>query len=124
MWYLLIITVLYILCLKLENKLKAQIDAWEGEQGREFLVNGQKFLQYVEEQWELHRIEKEKEKLERVSKELDLSFDVRLSNDWIFLFPNILPAPKEEQTDWGGHALWNHSTNSNQTKTPGNHDPE
>uniref|UniRef100_A0A8D3D9D2 Protein regulator of cytokinesis 1b n=1 Tax=Scophthalmus maximus TaxID=52904 RepID=A0A8D3D9D2_SCOMX len=50
---------------KLEKKLKAQIDAWEGDQGREFLVNGQKFLQYVEEQWELHRIEKEKEKLER-----------------------------------------------------------
>ncbi|XP_035991800.1 protein regulator of cytokinesis 1b isoform X2 [Fundulus heteroclitus] len=50
---------------KLEKKLKAQIDAWEGEQGREFLVNGQKFLQYVAEQWELHRIEKEKEKAER-----------------------------------------------------------
>uniref|UniRef100_A0A8C4HQE3 Protein regulator of cytokinesis 1 n=1 Tax=Dicentrarchus labrax TaxID=13489 RepID=A0A8C4HQE3_DICLA len=50
---------------KLEKKLKAQIDVWEGEQAREFLVNGQKFLQYVEEQWELHRIEKEKEKQER-----------------------------------------------------------
>ncbi|XP_034536503.1 protein regulator of cytokinesis 1b isoform X2 [Notolabrus celidotus] len=50
---------------KLEKKLKAQIDAWESEQGREFLVNGQKFLQYVEEQWELHRIEKETEKQER-----------------------------------------------------------
>ncbi|MEQ2259843.1 carboxypeptidase C prc1, partial [Xenotaenia resolanae] len=50
---------------KLEKKLKAQIDAWEGEQAQEFLVNNQKFLQYVAEQWELHRIEKEKEKLER-----------------------------------------------------------
>ncbi|KAM9317745.1 protein regulator of cytokinesis 1b isoform 2-T2 [Pholidichthys leucotaenia] len=50
---------------KLEKKLKAQIDEWESEQGHQFLVNGQKFLQYVEEQWELHRIEKEKEKLER-----------------------------------------------------------
>ncbi|XP_030576160.1 protein regulator of cytokinesis 1b isoform X4 [Archocentrus centrarchus] len=50
---------------KTEKKLKAQIDMWESEQGREFQVNGQKFLQYVEEQWELHRIEKEKEKLER-----------------------------------------------------------
>uniref|UniRef100_A0A671U4G3 Protein regulator of cytokinesis 1b n=1 Tax=Sparus aurata TaxID=8175 RepID=A0A671U4G3_SPAAU len=50
---------------KLEKKLKAQIDAWEAEQGREFLINGQKFLQYVDDQWELHRIEKEKEKLER-----------------------------------------------------------
>ncbi|XP_070684780.1 protein regulator of cytokinesis 1b isoform X2 [Pempheris klunzingeri] len=50
---------------KLEKKLKAQIDAWEGEQGREFLVNDQKFLQYVEEQWELHQTEKEREKQER-----------------------------------------------------------
>uniref|UniRef100_A0A8C7QKG1 Protein regulator of cytokinesis 1b n=1 Tax=Oncorhynchus mykiss TaxID=8022 RepID=A0A8C7QKG1_ONCMY len=49
----------------LEKKLKAQIDVWEQEQAREFLVNGQKFLQFVEEQWELHRIEKENEKLER-----------------------------------------------------------
>lgn len=40
---------------------------WESEQDREFLVNGQMFLQYVEDQWELHRIEKEKEKQERVN---------------------------------------------------------
>lgn len=39
---------------------------WECEQGRNFLVNGQKFLEYVEEQWELQRTEKEKEKLARV----------------------------------------------------------
>lgn len=58
----------FINCLsvQLEKKLKAEIDVWESEQGQEFLVNGQKFLQYVEEQWELHRVEKEKEKAERV----------------------------------------------------------
>uniref|UniRef100_A0A674NWP9 Protein regulator of cytokinesis 1b n=1 Tax=Takifugu rubripes TaxID=31033 RepID=A0A674NWP9_TAKRU len=50
---------------KLEKKLKSEIEAWEGEHGREFLVNGQKFLQYVEEQWELYQIEKEREKQER-----------------------------------------------------------
>ncbi|XP_037548134.1 protein regulator of cytokinesis 1b [Nematolebias whitei] len=50
---------------KLEKKLKDQIDAWEKEEGREFLVNGQKFLQYVAQQWELHLLEKEKEKLQR-----------------------------------------------------------
>ncbi|CAN9507276.1 unnamed protein product [Ophioblennius macclurei] len=50
---------------KLESKLKAEIEAWEAEQGREFLVNNMKFLQYVEEQWELHREEKEREKQER-----------------------------------------------------------
>ena len=55
-----------ILILKLEKKLKLEIEAWESKQGREFFVNGQKFLQYVEEQWELFRIEKEKEKQERV----------------------------------------------------------
>lgn len=53
--------------LKLEKKLKSEIEAWEGEQGREFLVNGQKFMQYVAEQWELYQIEKEREKQERVS---------------------------------------------------------
>ncbi|XP_077569273.1 protein regulator of cytokinesis 1b isoform X1 [Stigmatopora nigra] len=50
---------------KLEKKLKGQIDAWENEQGREFLVNGQKFLQYVAEQWQIHQSEKEREKVER-----------------------------------------------------------
>ena len=58
--------------MQLEKKLKAEIDAWESMQGREFLVNGQKFLDYVAEQWELHRIEKENEKLERVRKMLFL----------------------------------------------------
>ncbi|KAL7830999.1 hypothetical protein SRHO_G00305010 [Serrasalmus rhombeus] len=50
---------------KLEKKLKAQIDLWEQEQRREFLVQGQKFMQFVTEQWELHRLEKEREKQER-----------------------------------------------------------
>ncbi|XP_061101603.1 protein regulator of cytokinesis 1b isoform X1 [Conger conger] len=50
---------------KLENKLKAEIDVWEQEQGCEFLIKGQKFLQYVQEQWETYRIEKEREKQER-----------------------------------------------------------
>ncbi|XP_030622333.1 protein regulator of cytokinesis 1b [Chanos chanos] len=50
---------------KLEKKLKAQIDVWEEEQGREFLVKGQKFMQFVAEQWDLHRLEKEREKQER-----------------------------------------------------------
>ncbi|KAI1889739.1 hypothetical protein AGOR_G00166040 [Albula goreensis] len=50
---------------KLEKKLKAEIEVWEQEQGREFLVKGQKFMQYVEEQWEIQRLEKEREKQER-----------------------------------------------------------
>ncbi|XP_071352721.1 protein regulator of cytokinesis 1-like isoform X2 [Trachinotus anak] len=50
---------------KLEKILKTQIDAWEQEHGKEFLLNGQKFLDYVQEQWSHHHTEKEKEKLER-----------------------------------------------------------
>nr|XP_043891240.1 protein regulator of cytokinesis 1-like isoform X2 [Solea senegalensis] len=50
---------------KLEKSLKAQIDEWEQEHGKEFLVNGQKFLDYVQEQWQQHHSEKEKEKMER-----------------------------------------------------------
>ena len=46
----------------------SEIEALESEQGREFLVSGQKFMQYVEEQWEAHRVDKENEKQERVSK--------------------------------------------------------
>lgn len=51
---------------QLEKSLKTQINLWEEEQYREFLVNGQRFLQYVQEQWELLRLEKEREKNERV----------------------------------------------------------
>nr|XP_046249251.1 protein regulator of cytokinesis 1-like isoform X2 [Scatophagus argus] len=50
---------------KLEKSLKAQIDVWEQQHGKEFLVNGQKFLEYVQHQWDNHHTEKEKEKLER-----------------------------------------------------------
>ncbi|XP_053085399.1 protein regulator of cytokinesis 1b isoform X3 [Pangasianodon hypophthalmus] len=53
---------------KLEKKLKAQIEQWEQEQGREFLVQGQKFMQFISEQWELYHLEKEREKQERQMK--------------------------------------------------------
>ncbi|KAM9853918.1 protein regulator of cytokinesis 1-like [Aulostomus maculatus] len=50
---------------KLEKSLKAQIDDWEQEHGKEFLVNEQKFLEYVQQQWDHHHTEKENEKMER-----------------------------------------------------------
>ncbi|KAJ8249463.1 hypothetical protein GJAV_G00235190 [Gymnothorax javanicus] len=50
---------------KLEKMLKVQTDAWREQEGREFLVRGQNFQQFVEAHWELHRSEKEREKLER-----------------------------------------------------------
>lgn len=52
--------------MQLEKSLKCQIEQWEVENGSEFRVHGQLFMQYVEEQWSLHQLEKEKEKLERV----------------------------------------------------------
>ncbi|KAI9529631.1 hypothetical protein NQZ68_007869 [Dissostichus eleginoides] len=55
---------------KLEKSLKAQIDAWEQEHEKEFLVNGQKFLEYVQQQWDHHHAEKEREKLERQMKKI------------------------------------------------------
>lgn len=43
-----------------------QIEMWEQEHAQPFVVNGQKFVEYVTEQWEMHRLEKERAKQERV----------------------------------------------------------
>lgn len=56
---------------QLEEELKVRIEAWEREHEEAFLVNGQRFMEYVSEQWQLHRLEKEREKQERVSAELN-----------------------------------------------------
>ncbi|KAM9067653.1 protein regulator of cytokinesis 1 isoform 7-T7 [Sarcophilus harrisii] len=50
---------------KLEEELKTRIEQWEQEHSKAFVVNGQKFMEYVTEQWETHRLEKEKAKQER-----------------------------------------------------------
>ncbi|KAM6180763.1 protein regulator of cytokinesis 1 isoform 4-T4 [Erethizon dorsatum] len=50
---------------KLEEELKTRIEMWEQEQSTAFLVNGQKFMEYVMEQWEMHRLDKERAKQER-----------------------------------------------------------
>ncbi|XP_051975934.1 protein regulator of cytokinesis 1-like isoform X1 [Xyrauchen texanus] len=55
---------------KLEKRLKAQIDQWEAAHGKEFRMNGQLFMQYVEDQWNQHHIEKEREKQERQMKKI------------------------------------------------------
>lgn len=52
---------------QLEEELKTRIEQWEQEHSTAFVVNGQKFMEYVTEQWELHRLEKERAKQERVS---------------------------------------------------------
>uniref|UniRef100_A0A2I2ZGQ3 Protein regulator of cytokinesis 1 n=1 Tax=Gorilla gorilla gorilla TaxID=9595 RepID=A0A2I2ZGQ3_GORGO len=55
---------------KLEEELKARIELWEQEHSKAFMVNGQKFMEYVAEQWEMHRLEKERAKQERVTHSL------------------------------------------------------
>ncbi|XP_069416437.1 protein regulator of cytokinesis 1 isoform X7 [Ovis canadensis] len=52
---------------KLEEELKARIEMWEREHSKAFVVNGQKFMEYVTEQWEMHRLEKERAKQERLN---------------------------------------------------------
>lgn len=94
---------------------------WEGEQGREFLVNNQRFLQYVEERWELHRIEKEKEKQERVNKETCriIGRACLISGTCVdFSLDKLRTASEEEQTDGGGHAVRNSSADAHQTQIP------
>ncbi|KGL91688.1 Protein regulator of cytokinesis 1, partial [Charadrius vociferus] len=50
---------------KLQEELESRVQAWEQEQEGAFLVKGQQFMEYVREQWQLYRLEKEKEKQER-----------------------------------------------------------
>ncbi|KAG8454295.1 hypothetical protein GDO86_000804 [Hymenochirus boettgeri] len=50
---------------KLEEELKSRVEAWEMEQGHPFFLKGQRFMDYVASQWEMHRRQKEREKQER-----------------------------------------------------------
>ncbi|XP_009319773.1 PREDICTED: protein regulator of cytokinesis 1-like [Pygoscelis adeliae] len=50
---------------KLQEELESRVQAWEQEHEGIFLVKGQQFMEYVMEQWQLYRLEKEKEKQER-----------------------------------------------------------
>uniref|UniRef100_A0A2K5QGF5 Protein regulator of cytokinesis 1 n=1 Tax=Cebus imitator TaxID=2715852 RepID=A0A2K5QGF5_CEBIM len=50
---------------KLEEELKAQTELWEQEHSKAFLVNGQKFTEYVAEQWEMRQLERERDRQER-----------------------------------------------------------
>lgn len=51
---------------QVEEELKAQIEMWEQKHLTAFVVHGQKFMEYVTEQREMHRLEKERAKQERV----------------------------------------------------------
>ncbi|XP_066502442.1 protein regulator of cytokinesis 1 [Hoplias malabaricus] len=58
---------------KLEEDLKARVEAWEMNQGTAFLMRGQRVMEYIAKQWEEHRILKDKEKNERISKKAENS---------------------------------------------------
>ncbi|XP_074809705.1 protein regulator of cytokinesis 1-like isoform X3 [Natator depressus] len=48
---------------KLGEELKRSIESWEKEQGCNFLIEGQRFLDYMANQWEQHKLKKEQERL-------------------------------------------------------------
>ncbi|XP_077566341.1 protein regulator of cytokinesis 1-like [Stigmatopora nigra] len=118
---------------KLEKALKVQIDCWEEEQDKQFLVNGQKFLDYVQQQWDQHHVEKEKEKLERQLKKSrqtreDMLFGTKFKTPSMRKIPRT-PTPSKQRkmgmsaismvnyvlgSDMGGGAL----SQSSMQKTP------
>ncbi|XP_077131637.1 protein regulator of cytokinesis 1-like isoform X1 [Ranitomeya variabilis] len=53
---------------KLEEELKSRIDLWEADQGSQFLIKGSKFMDYVANQWEMLKQQKEREKQDRTQK--------------------------------------------------------
>uniref|UniRef100_A0A674K3Q2 Protein regulator of cytokinesis 1 n=1 Tax=Terrapene triunguis TaxID=2587831 RepID=A0A674K3Q2_9SAUR len=48
---------------KLGEDLKRSIESWEKEQGCNFLIKGQRFLDYMANQWEQHKLKKEQERV-------------------------------------------------------------
>ncbi|XP_063281401.1 protein regulator of cytokinesis 1-like isoform X2 [Pelobates fuscus] len=56
---------------KLEEELKSWIGSWEAEQGCPFLFKGRKFMDYVADQWENHKLQKDREKQVRNPKKED-----------------------------------------------------
>nr|KAF6383319.1 hypothetical protein mPipKuh1_014032 [Pipistrellus kuhlii] len=50
---------------KLEEELEAQIEMWEQKHSTSLVVHGQKSMEYVTVQWEMHQLEKEQDRQER-----------------------------------------------------------
>uniref|UniRef100_A0A672NRR0 Protein regulator of cytokinesis 1-like n=1 Tax=Sinocyclocheilus grahami TaxID=75366 RepID=A0A672NRR0_SINGR len=53
---------------KLEEELRSHVEVWEKNQGTSFLVQDQRIMDYISSQWEEHRLQKDKEKNERMTK--------------------------------------------------------
>lgn len=56
---------------KLEEELRGRVEDWEIVKGLSFLVYGQRVMDYISSQWEEHRLQKDKEKNERMSKKTE-----------------------------------------------------
>ncbi|TRY99380.1 hypothetical protein DNTS_002001 [Danionella cerebrum] len=56
---------------ELEEELKERVIDWEVKKGSVFLVHGQAIMEYIYSHWEEHRLLKDKEKNERMTKKTD-----------------------------------------------------
>uniref|UniRef100_A0A8C1Y6T5 Protein regulator of cytokinesis 1a n=1 Tax=Cyprinus carpio TaxID=7962 RepID=A0A8C1Y6T5_CYPCA len=61
------------LLLKLEEELRSRVEVWEKNQGTSFLVQGQRIMDFISSKWEEHRLQKDKEKNERMTKKTETS---------------------------------------------------
>lgn len=63
---------------------------WEKENGREFLVDGVRFIQYIDEQWKAYQESKIKEKEERVcwkNKFIGCCVGIKTLSSCLLLYP-------------------------------------
>ncbi|XP_016332734.1 protein regulator of cytokinesis 1-like [Sinocyclocheilus anshuiensis] len=58
---------------KLEEELRSLVEVWEKNRGTSFLVQGQRIMDCISSQWEEHRLQKDKEKNERMTKKTETS---------------------------------------------------
>ncbi|XDV38636.1 hypothetical protein PO909_007996 [Leuciscus waleckii] len=58
---------------KLEEELRGRVEEWEKNKGSFFLVQGQRIMDFISSQWEEHRLLKDKEKNERMTKKTEIS---------------------------------------------------
>ena len=56
----------YLLHKQIEEQLKVMLLQWEKDYGREFLVNDQRYIDTISEQWNAYSETKEQEKLKKV----------------------------------------------------------
>ncbi|XP_051956723.1 protein regulator of cytokinesis 1-like [Xyrauchen texanus] len=58
---------------KLEEELRCHVEEWEKNKCTAFLVQGQRIMYFISSQWEEHRLQKDKEKNDRMTKKAEIS---------------------------------------------------